>query len=87
MNEFLVLAALLVGLALGAAVAWALLRGKSAAINERILAQQTAVLTLQQREDQLQVEIANLRNTNTVLERDKAALAATLQQEREQEES
>lgn len=86
MNELLVLAALLVGVALGVAIAWALLRGKSAAINERMLAQQTAVQTLQQREDQLQMEIANLRSTNTALERDKAALAATLQQEREQEE-
>src|SRR6202012_1457393 len=48
--------------------------------------QQAVAQGAQQRESQLQSEVANLRSTNTVLERDKAALAATLEQEREQEQ-
>jgi DNA recombination protein RmuC len=86
MSEILIVVALLIGLALGAAIAWALLQGKTAAINERLAAQQAIAQGIQQREVQLQSEVANLRATNTVLERDKAALAATLEQEREQEQ-
>jgi DNA recombination protein RmuC len=86
MNEFLLGAALLVGMALGAVVVWALLRGKTAALNERLRAQQRAAEVFQQRETQLQTEQTSLRAANTVLERDKAALSATLQQERDQEQ-
>jgi DNA recombination protein RmuC len=86
MDGFLIVAALVVGLALGATVVWALLRGKAAAIQERISAQQAVVQAGQQREAQLQMDVTNLRATNIALERDKAALSATLQQEREQEQ-
>jgi DNA recombination protein RmuC len=84
MNELLVGAALVAGLALGAVVMWALLRGKTAATDERLAAQRSALQMLEQREGQLQSELAALRTANTVLERDKAGLAATLDQEREQ---
>jgi DNA recombination protein RmuC len=86
MSEVFLFVALLVGIILGAALVWALGRGKLGAVNERMLAQQTAVRTLEHREVQLQTEIGTLRETNTELERDKAALAATLEQEREQEQ-
>ncbi|HTQ40137.1 MAG TPA: DNA recombination protein RmuC [Pirellulales bacterium] len=86
MNGFVTVAALGVGIAVGAAVVWALMRAKGAAIAERLSAQQSIAQSLQQRETQLQTELTTLRTANTLLERDKAALAATLQQEREQEQ-
>jgi DNA recombination protein RmuC len=86
MDGFLIVAALVLGLVLGAMVVWALLRGNATAIQERISAQQAVVQAGQQREAQLQIDVTNLRATNIALERDKAALSATLQQEREQEQ-
>jgi DNA recombination protein RmuC len=80
MNGFLVVAALVAGIAAGATLVWALLHAKAAAIAERLSAQQIAMQSLQQRETQLQSELTNLRTTNTILEREKATLETTLRE-------
>jgi DNA recombination protein RmuC len=86
MNGLPLLCALILSLFVGAFAAWAFLRAKSAAVLERLAGQQATIDALRQAELQHSAELANLRTVNTTLERDKAALDATLHQERQQEQ-
>jgi DNA recombination protein RmuC len=83
-NEIPLIVGLAVGAMVGGVVVWALMRAHSAAIAERLAAQQALVANCQQREAQSQSEILSQRETNTHLEREKAALQATLREERSQ---
>jgi DNA recombination protein RmuC len=86
MNGFELLCALILGAALGAFAVWSWLRARSAALAERLSGQQSIIASLRLSESQQLTQLADLRAANTKLEREKAALDATLQQERQQEQ-
>jgi DNA recombination protein RmuC len=84
MEVLLIFIGLAAGLALGTVITVLIMRATRAALNERLSAQQVALASVEQREQQSQVSIADLRASNTSLESEKAGLIATLEQERQQ---